>query len=329
MHKKTLSPLLRTLVLAVLVSAVLIGCGSRENTGATTDSGINIEKDVNIDADGSVDADADINAEINGNTATEGIALITEQDAKAEPDIEEISHTDAQGNAIIGFGDKATMNHDVGGRELPIYCVDTQEKKVALSFDAAWGNEDTAAILEILKEHDTRVTFFMTGGWVESYPDDVKAILAAGHDLGNHSENHKNMSKLTDDEKTEELMAVHRKVKELTGYDMFLFRPPYGDYDNSVINVAKDCGYYAIQWDVDSLDWQNKGVNDIIKTVTEHKNLGDGSIILCHNGAEYTAEALDMLLDKLEEQGYEVVPISELIYRENFHLNFEGRQIAD
>lgn len=337
MHKKPLTPRLLVLISAVFVSAVMIGCGSRGNTGeaARADEGQFDEIDTNIGADSDINtetdakADTDINAEIDGNTGTEGIAFTTEQDAKAEPDIDEISHTDAQGNAIAGFGDKATMNHDVGGRELPIYCVDTEEKKVALSFDAAWGNEDTAAILEILKEHDTHVTFFMTGGWVESYPEDVKAILAAGHDLGNHSENHKNMSKLTDDEKTEELMAVHRKVKELTGYDMFLFRPPYGDYDNDVINVAKDCGYYAIQWDVDSLDWQNKGVSNIIKTVTEHKNLGDGSIILCHNGAEYTAEALNMLLDELEGQGYEVVPISELIYRENFHLNYEGRQIAD
>ena len=325
MNKKTLTPRLLALILAALVSATMIGCGSREDAGEAgrTDLGQLDEIDTNIGAD------ADINAEINGNSATEGIDLATAQDTEAGQDANDESYANQNGNAIAGFGDKATMNHDVGGRELPIYCVDTEEKKVALSFDAAWGNEDTETILEILKKHDTHVTFFMTGGWVESYPEDVKAILTAGHDLGNHSENHKNMSKLTDDEKTEELMAVHRKVKELTGYDMFLFRPPYGDYDNSVINVAKDCGYYAIQWDVDSLDWQNKGVNDIIKTVTEHKNLGDGSIILCHNGAEYTAEALDMLLDKLEEQGYEVVPISELIYRENFHLNFEGRQIAD
>lgn len=325
MNKKTLTPRLLALILAALVSATMIGCGSREDAGEAgrTDLGQLDEIDTNIGAD------ADINAEINGNSATEGIDLATAQDTEAGQGTDNESYVNQNSKVIAGFGDKATMNHDVGGRELPIYCVDTEEKKVALSFDAAWGNEDTASILEILKEHDTHVTFFMTGGWVESYPEDVKEILAAGHDLGNHSENHKNMSKLTDDEKTEELMAVHRKVKELTGYDMFLFRPPYGDYDNSVINVAKDCGYYAIQWDVDSLDWQNKGVNDIIKTVTEHKNLGDGSIILCHNGAEYTAEALDMLLDKLEGQGYEVVPISELIYRENFHLNFEGRQIAD
>ena len=141
---------------------------------------------------------------------------------------------------LVVAGENVTVSNSVDGRELPIYCVDTPEKKIALSFDAAWGNEDTAKILEILKKHDIHVTFFMTGGWVESYPDDVKAILAAGHDLGNHSENHKNMSQLSDEEKKEELMKVHTKVQELTGYEMFLFRPPYGDYDNAVVNVAKD-----------------------------------------------------------------------------------------
>ena len=226
-------------------------------------------------------------------------------------------------------GANVTVSNSVNGRQLPIYCVDTAEKKIALTFDAAWGNEDTAQILEILKKHDVRVTFFMTGGWVESYPDDVKAILAAGHDLGNHSENHKNMSQLSDAEKKEELMKVHEKVRTLTGYEMFLFRPPYGDYDNAVVNVAKENGYYTIQWDVDSLDWKDYGVDSIIKTVTQHKHLGNGSIILCHNGAKYTAKALDMLIATLKNEGYTFVPVSELIYKDNYHLDHEGRQIKN
>ncbi|MDY5869112.1 MAG: polysaccharide deacetylase family protein [Lachnospiraceae bacterium] len=226
-------------------------------------------------------------------------------------------------------GANVTVSNSVNGRQLPIYCVDTAEKKIALTFDAAWGNEDTAQILEILKKHDVRVTFFMTGGWVESYPDDVKAILAAGHDLGNHSENHKNMSQLSDAEKKEELMKVHEKVRTLTGYEMFLFRPPYGDYDNAVVNVAKENGYYTIQWDVDSLDWKDYGVDSIIKTVTQHKHLGNGSIILCHNGAKYTAKALDMLIATLKNEGYTFVPVSELIYKDNYHMDHEGRQIKN
>lgn len=145
------------------------------------------------------------------------------------------------------------VSSSVNGKELPIYSVETDEKKVALSFDAAWGNEDTQEILDILKKHDIHVTFFMTGGWVEDFPEDVKAIHEAGHDLGNHSENHKNMSQLSNEEKTEELMTVHNKVKELTGVEMELFRPPYGDYDDEVILNATENGYYTIQWDVDTL----------------------------------------------------------------------------
>lgn len=230
---------------------------------------------------------------------------------------------------IVAAGANVTVSSSVDGRELPIYCVETDEKKIAISFDAAWGNEDTAKILEILKKNNVHATFFMTGGWVESYPDDVKAILADGHDLGNHSENHKNMSQLSDEEKREELMKVHQKVQELTGYEMFLFRPPYGDYDNAVVNVAKDCGYYTIQWDVDSLDWKDYGVDSIIKTVTQHKHLGNGSIILCHNGAKFTAQALDTLIATLKNEGYTFVPISELIYKDNYHMNHEGRQIQN
>ena len=155
----------------------------------------------------------------------------------------------------LKFGISQTVNvsNTVNGKELPIYSVETDDKKVALSFDAAWGNEDTQIILDTLAKYNVHATFFMTGGWVENFPEDVKKIQAAGHDLANHSENHKNMSQLTDEECQEELMKVHNKVKELTGVEMNLFRPPYGDYDDHVITNAKKCGYYTIQWSVDIL----------------------------------------------------------------------------
>jgi len=230
---------------------------------------------------------------------------------------------------LVTVGGSVTVSNSVNGKELPIYCVECEEPKIALTFDAAWGNEDTSQILEILKKHDVKVTFFMTGGWVESYPEDVRAILKAGHDLGNHSENHKNMSQLSNEEKKEELMKVHEKVRELTGYEMFLFRPPYGDYDNAVVKTAKECGYYTIQWDVDSLDWKDYGVDSIVKTVCGHKHLGNGTIILCHNGAKYTAQALDTMITTLKEKGYTFVPVSELIYKDGYHMNHEGRQMKN
>lgn len=222
-----------------------------------------------------------------------------------------------------------TVSNTVNGRELPIYSVDTPDKKVALSFDAAWGNEDTQQILDTLEKYNVKATFFMTGGWVESYPEDVKKICEAGHDLGNHSENHKNMSQLSDTDCQAELLKVHTKVKELTGVEMDLFRPPYGDYDDHVITNAKDCGYYTIQWSVDSLDWKDYGVDNIIQTVTKHKHLENGAIILMHNGAKYTVQALPAVIEKLQADGYEIVPISELIYRDDYHLDVTGKQIKN
>lgn len=167
----------------------------------------------------------------------------------------------------------------------------------------------------------------MTGHWVSSFPEDVRAIAAAGHDLGNHSENHKQMSQLSISQCTQELSSVHAKVKELTGIDMTLFRPPYGDYNNTLIEAAESLSYHTIQWDVDSLDWKDYGKDAILTTVLEHKHLNGGSIILCHNGAKYTKDALRGLIQGLKAKGYDLVPISQMIYTEDYTINEEGRQV--
>lgn len=157
---------------------------------------------------------------------------------------------------IIGFGIKiipeaVTVTNISTKNDLPIYSVNCEEPRVSLSFDAAWTNEDTKEILEILKEYQIKATFFMTGEWVSKYPEDVKAIAAAGHDLGNHSENHKQMTQMSKEECKDEIMKAHNRVKELTGIDMKLFRAPYGDYNNTLVGTARECGYYTIQWNVD------------------------------------------------------------------------------
>ncbi len=230
------------------------------------------------------------------------------------------------GQKTLSTTTSTTSGSYIANKKLPIYCVDKKEKKVALSFDAAWGNDDTRKILDILKKKKVHVTFFMTGGWIEKYPEDVKAIQKAGHELGNHSENHKQMSKLSAEQCKEEIMKPHEKVKELTGVDMKVFRPPYGDYNDTLIDTVKECNYSAIQWDVDSLDWKDYGVDSILNTVLNHKHLGNGSIILCHNGAKYTAEALEQLIDGLQEKGFELVKMSDLIYSGNYEMDTEGRQ---
>ena len=229
----------------------------------------------------------------------------------------------ANSSAVINGigGGNITGDCQAGKKALPIYCVQTDKKQISISFDAAWGADDTIQILDVLDKHNVKTTFFMTGGWVSTYPDMVKEIYSRGHDLGNHSENHKQMSKLDTASQKEEIMSVHQKIEELTGYNCFLFRPPYGDYNSELINTIYGCNHYPVQWDVDSLDWKDYGVENIIKTVTTHKALGNGSIILMHNGAKFTADALDTVLTNLEQQGYEIVPISQLILKDNFHMD--------
>ncbi len=223
----------------------------------------------------------------------------------------------------------AEVSSTYGDRELPIYSVGTEEKRIALSFDAAWGAEDFNRIIEILDKHRIKVTFFMTGEWVEKYPECVKTLVEKGHDLGNHSNTHADFTKISKEKQIAEIKEVHKKVKELTGYEMELFRPPYGAYNNLSIRTCYELGYYPIQWNVDSLDWKDYSAQQIINKVCKHKQLGPGAIILCHNGAKYTADALDEMISNLKEQGYEFVPISQLIMRENYHMDVTGKQVAD
>lgn len=155
---------------------------------------------------------------------------------------------------VARIGDEVVaVSSTYGDKELPIYCVDTEEKKISISFDAAWGAEDFPTIMEILDKHNVKTTFFMTGEWVENYPECVKVLVEKGHDLGNHSATHPDMTTLSKEQQKEQILAVHNAVKELTGYEMELFRPPYGAYNNDVIRTCYEVGYYPIQWDVDTL----------------------------------------------------------------------------
>lgn len=213
-------------------------------------------------------------------------------------------------------------------RALPIYSVETSAPKVSLSFDSAWGNENTAKLLNILKDNNVYATFFVTGGWVDKYPEDVKSILANGNELGNHSNTHKHMTELSNTQVKNEIMSVNNKVKELTGTDMILFRIPYGDYNNKVINTINSLNLFPIQWDVDSLDWKNYSSSEIVNTVLNNKHLRNGSIILMHNGGKYTPDALNSIIKGLKEKGYEIVPISQLIYKDSYVIDTQGRQIS-
>lgn len=211
-------------------------------------------------------------------------------------------------------------------RSLPIYSVETADKKVAISFDCAWGVEYTDTLLDYMEKNDVRCTFFAVQFWVEKYPEYVEKITSAGHEMGTHSRTHPYMSKLSKEQIQSELSTSREAIEKLTGQKVTLFRPPYGDYNNLLIDTCAEMGLYPIQWDVDSLDWKNLSATEIaMRIINGAKN---GSIILCHNNGLHTAEALPLIFSTLKNRGYEFVPISELIYKKNYTIDHNGRQIA-
>lgn len=209
-------------------------------------------------------------------------------------------------------------------KKLPIYCVDRNDKKIAISFDAAWGQTYTKEILDTLDKYNVKTTFFLVGFWVDKYPDMVKEISEKGHEIGNHSTTHPKMSLLSKQQIKEELETTSQKIEKITGKKPTVFRAPFGDYNNNLISTASELGYDTIQWDVDSLDWKEMGVEHVVDRVV--KNVKDGSIILFHNNAKYVPGYLPLVLEKLKSQGYEIVPISELIYKEDYSIDSSGRQ---
>ncbi|MGI5823829.1 MAG: polysaccharide deacetylase family protein [Dethiobacteria bacterium] len=211
-------------------------------------------------------------------------------------------------------------------RLVPIYYVDTTAKKVAISFDACWGASYTPEILKVLKEHNLKTTFFLTGFWVEKYPEMVQKIAEEGHEIGNHTFTHPHLNSLAAEEIKEELNKVGKMIFELTKKRPDLFRPPFGEYNNNVLTTAEKAGYRTIQWSIDSLDWQELGKEPMVKRVTE--NLHPGAIVLFHNNGLYTVEALPEIISNIKEQGYEILPISELLYQDNYYIDSNtGAQI--
>lgn len=211
-------------------------------------------------------------------------------------------------------------------KKLPIYSVDTAEKKVALTFDAAWGNEDTQQIIEILDRYSAKATFFIVGEWAEKFPEDVKALAAAGHSIQNHSDTHPHMTKLAGDSIAAEISGCNQKLSALTGKDPVYFRAPYGDYDSSTVSGAQALNMDTVQWDVDSLDWKGLIPEQIAQRVTEKTK--SGSIILCHNGAKHILEALPLFIEPLQSQGYQFVTLEELILPQPYTIDANGVQHA-
>ncbi len=204
-------------------------------------------------------------------------------------------------------------------RLVPIYRVQTDEKIVSISFDAAWGSDITPKLLEILKRHETKTTFFLVKFWMEKYPEMTRKIAAEGHEIGNHSATHPKMGSLSKEAVIKEIQSTHQKIKELTGMEANLFRPPFGDYGNLLITTCAELNYHVIQWDVDSLDWKDLSASAIHDRVM--KRIKPGSIVLFHNNGKHTAEALEMILHDLRRQGYKIIPISQLLIKGDYFID--------
>ncbi len=211
-------------------------------------------------------------------------------------------------------------------RQLPIYSVECAQPLCAISFDAAWGNEDTQQLIDILARYNVKTTFFVVGEWVDKYPESVKALHDAGHEVMNHSNHHDHYNSLTADEIIADITACNEKIAAVTGVTPTLIRCPYGEYDDHVIAAIRSMGMEPIQWDVDSLDWKDYDAATICSRVNE--KMAQGSIALFHNAALHTPEALPEILECLIQKGLTVVPISQLIYWENYTIDHTGRQFA-
>lgn len=218
-----------------------------------------------------------------------------------------------------------SMNTAVRKKQVPIYYVQTDEKVVSITFDCAWGDSDIGDILKTLKENDVKASFFIVGTWAERFPQTVKLIADEGHDIASHGYGHFRMSALSRDRIREDILKCERVLYEITGQKVELFRPPYGDYNDDVVDIARNLNYYTIQWNIDSLDWKkNMSREDILKRVVN--NVKPGSIILFHNDTLHTAKLLPEIIRTLKEKGYSFLPVSKLIIRDNYFIDFDGAQ---
>ena len=209
-------------------------------------------------------------------------------------------------------------------RKIPIYRVDTQEKKIALTFDAAWGADKTEGIMEILKEYGADATFFLVGFWMESYPEMTRKIAENGFEIGTHSNTHPHMSRLDTETIVTELTVSCAKINSLTDQQVTLFRAPFGEYNDKVMTAAEGLGLQTIQWDVDSLDWKNGPATDTVNRVIN--KVKPGSIVLFHNNSDHILEILPPVLIALKEKGYTFVRVSDLIYHGNAYVDSQGEQ---
>lgn len=207
---------------------------------------------------------------------------------------------------------------------IPIYNVETEENKIALTINCAWNAEDIDLILETLTANNAKATFFVVGDWANKFPETVKKISDSGNEIANHSETHTHVNNLNYEKNVEEITKCSDRISKITGIQTTLYRGPYGEYNDTVIKAAEDNKHVMIQWNIDSLDY--KGLTGEQMWERIEQKLNRGSIILMHNGTENTALSLDMIIKNIKEKGYELVTVSDLIYKDNYTIDNNGVQ---
>lgn len=225
---------------------------------------------------------------------------------------------------MLSATDCETVYFGYAIRKVPIYSVNTDEKKVALTFDAAWGADKTSKIVEILTNEGVGGTFFLVGFWSEKYADKIKEIDAAGLDIGTHSNTHPKMSQLTSSQIEDELTVSMNLITSVTNKEVRFFRPPYGDYNDQLLTIADNLGLQTIQWSVDSLDWKGLSADQILARVKA--GVHNGAIILFHNNSDNIVEALPQVIAFLKAEGYSMVNLSDLVYKDSYTIDNNGVQ---
>ncbi|MCK9479511.1 MAG: polysaccharide deacetylase family protein [Firmicutes bacterium] len=211
-------------------------------------------------------------------------------------------------------------------KSLPIYCVDRDDTAISLTFDCAWNDDDIDDIITVLDKYNCVSTFFVVGDWAEKYPESVKKLSEAGHEISNHSYNHAHYTSLSKEKMKYDMDKCDKIIEELTGKKNNLFRAPYGDYNSDVVNACIETGRFCMQWDVDSLDWKDLTAKDISNRVILKTKAG--SIILMHNGTPNTHSALQLILPELAKKGFKFVPVSQLVLKENYAIDHTGKQYS-
>ena len=219
----------------------------------------------------------------------------------------------------------SVLTSSFNSKLLPIYNVQTDENKVAFTMNCAWNADDIDSILKTLEQNNVKITFFLVGNWIDKYPEAVKKINYAGHEIASHSDTHPHVNKLSYEKNISEIEKSNEKIKAITGKKTSIYRTPFGEYNDVVIKAATDKGYYAIQWNIDTLDYTGLNGKEMWNRIDNKIKKGD--IILSHNGTLHTADSLDMIIKNIKKKGLDIVTVSELIYKDNYNINSAGVQI--